>query len=581
MLFAKKPGEPETVKAKPVPEKAARKARSLFVKKREDVPVDVEAHPVAEEPGIESAPSTAHAAVSQPVSAPTDDFNLAHGAATAFEATQGPDKADEAPVTEHDAPPKVARGLFAKSKSREQAETDAAPAKRGIFGKSKTARRERSADEKGKPKPARKRLWVRNAVTSQSPDEKPAQTKPAGKMSLLAGRFTDSKRKQPPRGTPIRSRRGQAPSSVIIQVETERRRTTRWTVTAQGCVQLSDNTDSPVLVFSADDLRLKVTKRLTRGAAARVALTEVGEPVRVVNQPKLRTVYARRIEQFEAGTSLQPAQQVLDALLAARGLTLPVVTGFLLKDADGKPAVLLLYHYDGDGQSTSLQVSFAPEDLEFIINQFISSRKIARDGLEVVLFGNEDLLEYAGQAAAYPEAAAFLGLTASQASRGAVLVLSAATLAFGAAIYVQMGQIGDFQRQTASARQKARKVESATAQTIAESLGSFASLYSLEPARGFELAQQTWRPGGLVTLVGTDAGFTLQLKVPLTNSRTFASRPSVESTIAADRLADLIAYTPAEGCTAQPLATSGNFSDVQITVDCPTAHPGPARYRLD
>jgi len=145
----------------------------------------------------------------------------------------------------------------------------------------------------------------------------------------------------------------------------------------------------------------------------------------------------------------------------------------------------------------------------------------------------------------------------------------------------QHRQLEQHKSNTSRLRAQVQAAERQAAQAVAQSLQSFASLYSVEPRHTFELATQAWRATGEVTLRATDAATSLVLTVPLVNSRTYASRPSVEATIPRQVLADLIDYTPPAGCNAQPLATSGTFRDVQITLDCPTAHPGPARYRLD
>jgi hypothetical protein len=373
------------------------------------------------------------------------------------------------------------------------------------------------------------------------------------------------------------------PASVLLVTELEGGRRVFWEVGATTLAPAAGEATRSAVSFSPEDRRFAVPQPLRQRAAQDLALMEIGEPVRVVNASRReQAVYATRAARVaETPGTLIPGPLALDALLLrAERERRNLVTGFVLKGADGR-TLALLYHADAQGELGALQVTANPENMEFTLAQFVASRRIDVDSHEVVLFDNADLLSVADALQRYPNETVIAGLALSQLLRlGAGLALVGACAGVAWAV-TEYARDTDLQSRQRALNSDIRRATARNGELLQSALPGFARTLGLDTDVELARAQALWLPGTRLSMEARATETRYRLVMPVVRGERVGARPSVASRLTVEELAGLVDFAPPDGCTREGLAVKGALNELQVSIVCQNPDSAFARYRLD
>jgi hypothetical protein len=492
-------------------------------------------------------------------------------------------QADGSAATEEPAPAKTLSGMFKDRKSAPVAEVSAmrdveqaddlpeagdvpvppvASKYRALFGKKAAS---------SEPAPARAKsagFFSRKAA-------------PAEKAADAAPKATAPKKK----AKPAKKGNSQATSLTLLTELGDTGKTLLWSLTGSSLAQLpAAPVPDEVVSFSKEDIRFHTEAAMTYAKALDMAIEEIGEMVAIVNRSKeLSTIYCTRDERAMLSPyRIGAGQQALDLLLrktSREGQSL--VTGFSLKDEGSPTSVVVLYYVSADGESSKPQVTVNPDNMEFVLNQFTSSRKINRKETEVVLFTNEDLLSVAGDIKYFADEKVWNGIPVrvlQNAGAGITGLIAAGAVGWAVTGFMQK-QLLVSKAATAQARTKA--LTEKNSEIIEASLYSFSSQLSQDPARIFALAQKVWVPTSKVTLEAKSQEAIISVVLPLVSGATYNNGPSVNAVTDVVHVRELFAKEAPEGCTKSNPQTTGNLNEIRIDIICQTPDSALHGYRGD
>lgn len=455
-------------------------------------------------------------------------------------------------------------------------------------------------------KPAATPSEAVDAPTEPTIGEEPLnpQAKPSKPVSKLGAMFA-SKKARPGTQTPAESpaasadpkpakkakpakkqKSGAVPTSIVLLTELgENGKSLLWEMTATTLAQVPV-TPAPadVISFSKEDIRFHMEGATSYKKALDMAIEEVGELVAVVNRSKdLSAVYCTREERATASPyRVAAGQQALDMLLKKTGRTeQSLVTGFSLKDASGLSSVVVLYAVSAEGESSKPQVTVNPDNMEFVLSQFTSSRKINRKETEVVLFTNEDLLSVAGDIKPFADEKVWNGIPVrvlQNAGAGLTGIIAAGAVGWMALGYTQKQLLV---AQTTKVQVESKALTEKNNELIGSSLVSFASKLSQDQARMFSLAQQVWVPTSKVSAEMKADETKITVVLPLVLGGTFNNGPSVNAVADAANVRRLYEKEAPEGCSKSQPQTTGNLNEIRIDIVCQAPDSTFHRYRGD
>lgn len=548
----------------------------MFIKQKTPAP----AGPGRAEPGLEHAGPVSESVV---VEMPSDSQ----------EANEAPRKGlgafvKEKPRAEPLAEKKPQGGLFARLKGSNSPKADvsaAKPAKAGggLFASKKTSGADASVAD------------ARVVSTQSAEAAQPASTAP--KKSLMgsfkaakgADRTTDEteSKKAGKASKAARSPKAVNSKSVAVLVELEDGKQVCWEVTAQGMTPIEMERASRVLSFSVRDQRFATDEALSATAAQSLALSEIGEDARILNASKtLRAVYATTAERSKSfgmvnvGPGLMAVEPLLKAADADAGEG-DRIYGVQLFDADGSMGLVVLYHFNAQGDASTPQVTVNPTDLGFVLAQFVSSRRLDPDTTKVVLVKNQDLLKGLAHFKPYPTQAAILGVPVSKVLNAAALLSLVA--AVGAGAYAGYGFVlkQNAERDLARASQAKQQAYQEADALLTSSVVSFAKTQALDVDTTMAVAQKVWVPGSVVSMEATTSLSTFGVRMPMARGNNVGGRPSMLDRTTVNQVNDLISITAPEGCSKSILNLSGALNAAQVTVECESSPGRLSAYRLD
>ena len=372
---------------------------------------------------------------------------------------------------------------------------------------------------------------------------------------------------------------------ITLLTELDNGRQLFWNLTTTSLQQLPGTPELPaVLSFSKDDVRIYSDTVLTYAKADEVATVDIGEDVVVVNKTKeLNTLYCTRADRaMTALFRIAPGQQALDALLKATDRTgRAFVTGFLVRDEAAATSVAILYYVSAEGESSKPQVTLNPDNMDFLLAQFMATRKADKKTTEVHFFDNADLLSVAGDFRYFPNEKVWNGVPIRVLQRGgAVLtgVIAAASVAFTAVNYTQQKLLDSDIR---TMKENASDLNKKTNQRIGESIYSFSQNVSQDQERMFAVAEQVWSPGAklLAEMKGQDTKVTVNF--PLSTNRQFQNKVSVYSAVSPEAVAKITGMVAPEGCQKNKPQTTGSLNEIRIDIVCQTFDSPFSRYSSD
>lgn len=455
----------------------------------------------------------------------------------------------EPAVDEHELDSSDVQGSAGVEPTATQAKPAAASKLQGLFGKKKTKSAANLESEKA------------------SADARPAKAKKQPKAA------------KKPRG-------GVAPTSIVLLTDLgESGKQLLWSMTETTLAQVPV-TPAPeeVISFSKEDIRFHTEGAMSYSKAQDMAIEEVGEIVAVVNRTKdLSAVYCTREERATSSPyRVGAGQQALDLLLKKTGREgQSLVTGFSLKDASGLSSVVVLYYVSQDGESSKPQVTVNPDNMEFVLSQFTSSRKINRKETEVVLFTNADLLSVAADIKFFADEKVWNGIPVrvlQNVGAGITGLVAAGTVTWVGLGYLQKQSLV---AQSAKVHVKEKALTEKNNARIETSLVSFAANISQDQARMFHLAQQVWVPTAKVSAEMKSEETKITVVLPLVLGGTFNNGPSVNSVADAANVQRLYEKEAPEGCSKSQPQTTGNLNEIRIDIVCQNPDSTFHRYRGD
>lgn len=442
------------------------------------------------------------------------------------------------------------------------------------------------------PKPAKSNPLSRFARKSTEPSAQSEQNIAAESKSRFSlggfalGSKANSDGKKAKKVKPVDTARTGAPRGAVdVLIELEGNRRVFWRVTAQNFDELPAERVRKAVSFSRNEHRFHVEGALGFNAAQDLALAEVGEDVRIVNASRaVHAVYAstaQRIAELQPVT-VGPGLQLIDELLLKeRKSGEEMICGLILKGASESQSLAVLYHFTDQDEVAATQITVNPDNLNFVLAQFASSRRLEVADTKVILFNNEDLLKVAAKIEYYPAEAVWRGVPVR------VVLWTATAIAAGAAglcgLYAAQAyvRVAAAQSKVSSASADQKKVQKSIDELLTSSVVSFAHSQSLNLAQMTERAGEFWTPGAKVVVDATARTETYNITLPLTRGGLMGNRPSVLHQLNLGHVEPLLKKEPPEGCAKAMPEVSGGLNAVQVTITCESTSSALSGYRLD
>lgn len=367
-------------------------------------------------------------------------------------------------------------------------------------------------------------------------------------------------------------------------VELDEGRRVYWRLGPTRLAQVDASGVSVAASFGRGDHRILAESALKYSQANDIMLAEVGEEVRIVNATReVGAIYGSTVARLEEiGLSAGPGLYLVELLRSAQGRPEgDVITGVLLRDDDTGLSLAVLYHIDRNGEVSPPQVTVNPDNLDFTLSQFASSRRFGVENAQVQLFGNAQLLSVAKQLQVYPREAVWNGISVRKLLWTAAMVACGAAGLTGTWAATQYAMSHSAVSQAASLKTQVKRAEAELKELIGQSATSFAQNQSLNLKEVTDRAASLWVPHSRVVVEATVQRQTYEVSMPLVRAGLVNNRPSVLGQMMPQDVEPLINMPAPEGCTKETPGLSGGLNAVQISVVCESA-PGPgARYRLD
>jgi len=459
---------------------------------------------------------------------------------------------------------------------------DQAPAKAKGFG----ALRARFGSKQDAPKQDPQLEETVDAGAEFSPPPIPKAEKPEKTVKAEKAKKAEKEPKAPKAAKPKKAPRasGKTAQRASLLVELDTGRQLYWALDGARLAQLTEAPGTALFSVSKEDSRFATERPLSHKQATDVAMQEMAEAVQVVNRSReLGSIYATSQERaLESKVPLLPTQQLLDVLLAGKDTQgKSVICGFHLTDAESDSSLAVLYHLGKEGESSKPQISVNPDSMEFVIAQFIASRKLDKNGTELHLFDNAAFLSVAADASAYPNERVWHGIPVRKVFWGvamASMVLAAGSIGWAG---YQMQQAASLKSQEAAVKANIAKVQQNVGNQIRESLPDFVNAMSLDVTALATRAQEMWVPDSRMMLTADLSSAKYEIWLPVTKGDSFYNRPSAIDSITADTHQILVNFKAPEGCTRDAFGVSGSMNETELTINCETGNPALARYRND
>lgn len=376
---------------------------------------------------------------------------------------------------------------------------------------------------------------------------------------------------------------GKAGLQVLVELEDGRQ--VGWRLDAHGLHQQELDVSSRVLSFSNRDLRFATDGAVGASSAQSLALSEVGEDVRVVNASRaLNAVFAVTVERSKGFLDRQVGPGLLVLEEALKESLVPGedhIGGVHLNNADGSIGLVVLYHFTSSGDVGKAQVTVNPDDLQFVLAQFVSARRLDLDTTKLTLLSNEDLLKASKHFRPYPTQASILGVPVSKVlNTGATLALFAAV---GAGAYAATGyaQLESAKRQLSIAQTKKNNALREANEILTSSVVSFARTQAIGLDKAMGTARDVFVPGAVVQMDANTKRSLYTIRMPMLRAGTSGGRPSALDRTEGSHLQNLIDLAAPEGCEKSILNFTGALNVAQVTVECQDDSGLLLAYRLD
>lgn len=406
--------------------------------------------------------------------------------------------------------------------------------------------------------------------------------KASATKSLFAGLRGGTERAEKPTKKPLSSfSRGRREEYADVFVELESGKRVYWRITPDSVTQVHADEVQKALSFSRNDYRYVGEKGLSYKSAEDLALSELGEPVRLINASKThKAIYVSletRVEELKP-VAIGSGLYLVDAFVQKRGLerTRPhlLVVVLLQSATEAGQSLGVFLHFNESGDMSPIQIAVNPENLELLLTQFSGARRFALENADVVTLGNKDFIALAADAPVYPQERLWNGLSLKKTVWAAAVVgvlCAGAGAAFAGYGYIARQQAQDEEKRLSAQVQQIRSDIDELART---SLKSFAMRFSVNVGRLTETAGKLWQPGTKINVEATPPQETYNIVLPLTIDKTIGKRPIVAEQILQYQVDAVNKAEIPENCNKSIPKLSGGLNVYQITVTCENSDTG-------
>jgi hypothetical protein len=372
-------------------------------------------------------------------------------------------------------------------------------------------------------------------------------------------------------------RAGQA--DVLVELESGKR--VYWRVTADDVTQVAPEAVREALSFSRHDHRFSTEKTLSYKGAEDLALSELGEAVRLVNGSKVhRAVYAAletRVEELKP-VSIGPGLHLVDEFVRQQsiGRTQPnLLVVVHLQSADMKGQSLGIFlHLNESGELSPIQIAVNPENLDLLLSQFSAARRFSIENADVLNISNKEFLALASATPAYPQERLWNGLSLRKTIWAAAMAGILCTgLGWAYAGYAFLGKQAAQQEDKRLSTQ-VQQIRSGIDELARASLKSFAARFSINVNNITTTAASLWNPGTRVNVEASPSQQAYNIVLPLTIDKTIGRRPVVAEQIMQKQVDAINSTQVPDNCSKSIPKLSGGLNVYQITVVCENPDSG-------
>lgn len=378
-------------------------------------------------------------------------------------------------------------------------------------------------------------------------------------------------------------------TEITLRTDLENGKSLFWKLTDTSLEQITnDEPTGLIATFGASDYRIACEPKDSYSKISNMLNVEADAKTYPINRVKdQQAAYGSAVARImESKGRLGPAQQALEALVyekltdEERDNPVVMVYGAILKDSASGTSLTILYAKDTLGGTSRPQIVINSDNPEFVLNQFLGSKKIPKNNAKVYWFSNSELLSKAYEIQLYPNEPVFQGVAVRKLLWLGVISSAVAAVGGGGWLSIEIARNQILKVTAANAAENTKRLIDANSQAIAGSLTSFGKIMAIDLNKGLELVYQSYLRGTKATLSSDSTGFNIQLKLEMKNE--LGTSTSGNSTFKFRESADLKAmmdFNPPEGCTKNELIINGDINEAELAINCPVSDTRLSGYR--
>lgn len=404
----------------------------------------------------------------------------------------------------------------------------------------------------------------------------------------LSAKPLAKKEKKPKQSNPIFSIKkekkdsGLSISSLFLVTDVDGGRQLHWEVTSAGISQQERATpETQYVSFSRYDFAYVTDEPLSKRDANDFVLAELAEDAGVINDSKLGYIYATTNARIiESALKLASGIQLFNRAVANKE-TDPNNSVIIsrLEGADNV-SLTIVYYRAIDGSISAPQLAVNADNLDFIIRQFSSTRKVPETAKTVYLTA-ADLLSAAKGLVDYPKEGDFLGLSISK-SKNIALLASLIIAGFMAinAVKVQLEVMG-LQDNKARLDSDISRIKKEVSNGIEGSLDSFAASQSINLSTVTSRASEIWTPYSRVVVDAHVGQESYKVTLPISPDSAAAGKSLLLRNLLNEDISNFLSKQPPNECSKTSLGISGAIDAIQFEITCQSPDRPIYRYRID
>lgn len=356
----------------------------------------------------------------------------------------------------------------------------------------------------------------------------------------------------------------------VVQTQLETGVEIFWRVAPDDLEQVDAPLGGTVVLFSKSDFRFVVPKPMSaeRAKSYAVRQSESEERMRVVNLSRRNSrIYAAPVSRLnDSKYRIAPGMQALDAMLEARGLTAPVVVGFVANSRDGSQRLVVLQALNASG-TTDVSVSVNPEDVDQSVALFVNAMRLPED-CPRVLFSAAEFVSAARGLTVFPSEPEWHGISTRTIALLSIAMAMSAAIGTAGVVAYQYFKERAAHAEATEIQNQSLATETRIGKLIADSPVAIAQHMSLPTEQTFARAESMWIEGGRVAFRADRGTVEYKLTVPLVSAGSTRSGHATHAESNLQQVNSALKLHPPVGCTRRENATTGLANEVQVAVHC-------------